>query len=238
MAKMVGYACNIKAAWMKYARQMLSEGLSKNEYKEKLNAYLAFEIDSAVRLRKSREILMHIWYYDDEDITPLRQKAIELIEKYPDYEIPIGLCLIFIAYPVVADISKIMGRLLNFQEYFTNSVLKQKLYDEWGERGSLETTSRRVTLTLKDMGLLKVTARTKYQPEKITIANEDIAAFMVYTAMRLDGGSYYPFATLNNFSILFPFRYTLTKEWLVHDDRFTTAIFDSELTISLNNTFN
>lgn len=238
MAKMVGYACNIKAAWMKYARQLLAEGLSKDEYKEKLNEYLAFEIDGAVRLRKSREILMHVWYYDEEDITPLRQNAIELIEKYPDYETAIGLCLIFAAYPVVADICKIIGRLLTFQEYFTNSVLKQKLYDEWGERGSLETTSRRVTLTLKDMGILNVTGRTKYQPEKISIRDEAVAAFLVYVAIKLDGGSYYPFSTLNSFNLLFPFHYKLTKEWLVHDDRFTTATFDGELTISLNNMIN
>jgi hypothetical protein len=33
-------------------------------------------------------------------------------------------------------------------------MIRQKLYDEWGERGSLEATTRRVTLTLKELGLL------------------------------------------------------------------------------------
>ena len=37
MAKMVGYACNIRDAWMKYARQLLSEGLSLEAYKANLN---------------------------------------------------------------------------------------------------------------------------------------------------------------------------------------------------------
>ena len=50
MAKMVGYACNIRAAWMKYARQLLSEGLSQEAYKANLNEYLSFEIDCPVRL--------------------------------------------------------------------------------------------------------------------------------------------------------------------------------------------
>ena len=234
MAKMVGYACNIKASWMKYARQLLLDGLSRDEYKKKLNEYLSFEIDSPVRLRKSREILMHVWFYDDDEIIPLRKKAIELIEKYPDYEKAIGLCLIFIAYPVVTDICKIMGKLLAFQDYFTNSALKQKLYDEWGERGSLETTSRRVTLTLKDMGLLKVNERTKYSPEKMNINDEDVASFLVYVAMKLDGGSYYSLSSLSSFDILFPFQYSISKEWLVHDERFIAATFDGELTLSLS----
>lgn len=234
MAKMVGYACNIRAAWMKYARQLLSEGLSQEAYKANLNEYLSFEIASPVRLRKSREILMRVWYYDDENITPMRQEALRLIERYPDYEVAIGLCLIYLAYPVVADISKIIGKLLDYQDFFTNGVLKQKLYDEWGERGSLETTSRRVTLTLKDMGFVNVIARTKYYPQVLEIKEESIAAFLVCTAMRIDGSSYYPFAAINNFSVLYPFRYQLTKNWLIHDDRFVVSTYDGELSLSLN----
>ena len=137
MAKMVGYACNIRAAWMKYARQLLSEGLSQEAYKANLNEYLSFEIASPVRLRKSREILMRVWYYDDENITPMRQEALRLIERYPDYEVAIGLCLIYLAYPVVADISKIIGKVLDYQDFFTNGVLKQKLYDEVLYKGKI-----------------------------------------------------------------------------------------------------
>lgn len=234
MAKMVGYACNIKAAWMKYARQILADNLSKDEYKAKLNEYLAFEIDSAVRLRKTREILMRIWYYEDERISAIRREALVLIEKYPDYEVAIGLCLIYIAYPVVGDICKIIGRLLDFQDYFTNGVLKQKLYDEWGERGALEATSRRVTLTLKDMGFINAIARAKYQSEKMYIKNECVAAFIVYIAMKIHGSSYYSLASLNSFNLLFPFQYSLSKEWLLNDDRFNISVFNGEFSISLN----
>lgn len=230
---MIGYACNIKPAWMKYARQILSENLSQGEYKSKLNDYLSFEIDSPVRLRKSREILMHVWYYDNDVITPIRQEALKLIRKYPDYEIPIGLCLIYIAYPVVADICRIIGRLLDFQEYFTNGILKHRLYDEWGERGSLEGTSRRVTLTLKDMGIIKVTSRTRYQPEVIDIKEDDVSAFLIYIAMKINGTSYYPLSSLNSFNLLFPFRYTISKERLICDEHFMVSTFDREYCVSL-----
>lgn len=152
MAKMVGYACNIKLQWLNMAVQLLKENYTEAEYKDSMNHYLSFEIDSPTRLRKTREILMNIWYYDAEpEIEKLRKEAMELLEKYPEQDAAIHLCMIYLFYPVVADICKYIGKITAFQDEVTNAALKQKLYDEWGERGSLETTCRRVTLTLKDI---------------------------------------------------------------------------------------
>ena len=94
MAKTVGYACSIRLQWLKKAIQLLEENLDEAAYKQELNEYLSFEIDSPTRLRKTREILMNIWYYDDEIINPFRKEALELIDKYPKYIVPINLCLI------------------------------------------------------------------------------------------------------------------------------------------------
>ena len=84
MAKMVGYACNIKLQWLNHAVAMLDENLTEAEYKEKMNEYLSFEIDSPTRLRKTREILMNVWYYDSEEITPIRQEALKLMKAHPE----------------------------------------------------------------------------------------------------------------------------------------------------------
>ena len=60
MAKMVGYACSIRTPWLKKAIEMLNENLDEAAYKQELNEYLSFEVDSPTRLRKTREILMNI----------------------------------------------------------------------------------------------------------------------------------------------------------------------------------
>ena len=149
MAKMVGYACSIRLPWLNKAVQMLEENLPEAEYKEKMNEYLSFEIDSPTRLRKTREILMNVWYYPSEELGNTRKEAITLLSKHPEYSAPIQYCMLCLTYPVFADVCKIMGKLYEFQEEVTNSTLKQKLYDEWGKRGTLEATTRRITLTLK-----------------------------------------------------------------------------------------
>lgn len=233
MAKTVGYACSIKLQWLNKAIQLLSDNLEEAAYKEKLNEYLAFEIDSPTRLRKTREILMNVWFYDSEGIAPIRQEALSLIEKYPDYAVPVHLCMIYLAYPIVADVCKFIGRIFEFQDEVTNGVLRQKLYDEWGERGTLETTTRRITLTLKEMDILFCETRTRYSLKKQTVINEHIINFILSVAMRIDGKSYYSFSDINAFSILFPFEYRVSKEQLMIDDRFVINTFGGELTISI-----
>ena len=233
MAKMVGYACSIRLPWLNKAVQMLEEKLPENEYKEKLNEYLSFEIDSSTRLRKTREILMNVWYYPSEELDSTRQKASALLNKYPEYAVPIQYNMLCLTYPVFADVCKIMGKLYEFQEEVTNPALKQKLYDEWGERGTLEATTRRITLTLKEMGILTNEVKTRYTLHKIEINNIDILDFIVTQGMKLDGSSYYSYTELGNLYILFPFKYQVSKEMLMQNNKYVMTGFGGEVSFTL-----
>lgn len=233
MARMVGYACNIKLKWLNYAASLLEKKFSEEEYKEELNEYLAFEIDSPTRLRKTREILMRIWFYDIDEISSIRKEAVILIKCYPEYSSAIHLCLLYLAYPVVADICNNIGHLFEFQDYVTNAVLNQKLYDVWGNRTTLQTTCRRVTLTLKDMGILENETKLRYKLNRQLINNTDVINFMLYVAMLKEDTAYFSFVELTEFSLLFPFRYSVTKEQLIESGKFSFSNFGGELSISL-----
>lgn len=235
MARMVGYSCSVKLQWLNKAVELLSERLDEKAYKTAMNEYLAFEIDSPTRLRKTREILMRVWYYEDEVISPVRKKALELIGKKQEYAVPIHLCMLYIAYPVFADVCKYMGKLFNFQEEITNPMVRQKLYDEWGERGSLQATTRRITLTLKEFGSLKAVTKTRYAVKPMTVSYEPLVNFMVATAMRADGNSFYSYTAIQDLNVLFPFKYHVSKEQLMSDRSFQLVNFDGELSIALNN---
>lgn len=234
MAKTVGYACAVKLRWLNKAVELVHEDLEEKEFKDKLNEYLAFEIDSAINLRKTREILMHAWYYDDEIITPLRKEALELIDKYPDYAVPIHLCLIYLAYPVFADVCKYMGKLFLFEDEITNTMVCRKMYDEWGDRNTIKYVPSRVTLTLKELGLLEAVKKTRYKAISMNVPCEPVVNFMIETAMRVDGNSYYSLTAMKDFSVLFPFKYQVGKEQLISDSRFVLTNFDGKLSIALN----
>ena len=233
MAKTVGFACSIKLTWMKKAFEMLDEGLDEATYKQELNDYLSFEIEGPTRLRKTREILMNIWYYDSAGINQQRAEGCAIIKRHMESFVPVSLCLLYSAYPVVADICRFMGRLFETHDEVTNVMLKQKLYDAWGERGTLESTARRVTLTLKEMGILKEATRTRYALNKIEIINNEAISYMLAVAMKIDKGSYYSFTELNGFDVLFPFDYNTSKEYILTDKHFLVTHFSGEMTISL-----
>ena len=72
MAKAVGFSRNIKMQWLNKAVELLNENLEEAEYKDALNKYLGFEIGSAINIRKTREILMHLWFYENDETNDIR----------------------------------------------------------------------------------------------------------------------------------------------------------------------
>ena len=233
MAKMVGYSCNLKLPWLNQAARLFSEHLPEDEYKKRLHDFLSFEIDSETRLRKTRKILMNVWYYDNEEIRVFRQEALNLLDIYPDDASSIHLCMIYLTYPVVADICRYMGRMFEFQDEITNTMLCQRLYDEWGERGTLQPISRRVTLTLKELNFLKAQSRTRYALNKFSVKDKETVNFLLRVAMRIDESGYHSFSALSGLHLLFPFDYSVSKEQLMQDGHFTLTNFDGQLSIAL-----
>ena len=176
---------------------------------------------------------MRVWYYRDDQLDKFRKDGLCLIQRNSDNATLVHLCMLYLAYPVVVDICKYTGKLFEYQDEITTPMLKQKLYDEWGERGTLESTARRVTLTLKELGLLKAEKRTRYAIKEREVQDIEAVNFMLATAMTVDGSSYYSFASLTEFPFLFPFNYKVTKEQLMQDERFTLSTIDATLCVAL-----
>ena len=233
MAKMVDLSRNIKLPWLQYTADLVSEGLSDAEIKEKINEYLGFEIKSPTNLRKTREILMNIWVYPNDYSSQLRNEAVELIESVPEYAVCINWCMMLAAYPVFMDLCKLIGKMSEFQDEITLSQLKAKLFDEWGERSTLYHSIDKLIATLKEFGVLSCEKPGKYHIERLQIKDKRICMFMAYAMMNIDDSGYYSFQELNNSVYFFPFEYHVEKENILEDDRFTTSNFGGEPSFSL-----
>ena len=154
MAKMVGLSRNLKLPWLNEVVRLYAEGLDDNQIKEKLNEYLSFEIGSPTVLRKTREILMNIWVYENDYTAALRDEALRLFQKDSDYALPVHWCMMLAAYPVFQDMCRLIGKIGEFEETITTKQIKQKLFDEWGERSTLNHTSDKLISTLKALEAL------------------------------------------------------------------------------------
>lgn len=236
MAKAIGLSRKIKLQWLNKAVDLLGENLSEEDYKVKMNEYLSFEIESPTVLRKTREILMRVWFYEgDVDVSAIRKDALTLIKQYPDYDMAIHWCMLLIVYPVFADLSRLMGRIAEFNDVITLSQLKQKLYDEWGERSTLYHSTDKIIATIKELGLISANKPGNYMIVKHTVSIPSIVDYMVRVAMKVDGNSYYSFTEINTFNVLYSFEYKVSKEELMNDNNFIITTFGNEMMVALKN---
>ena len=234
MAKMVGLSRNLKLQWLKKVVELVLEGHTEQEIKDQLNEYLSFEIESPTNIRKTREILMNIWVYDNELSPKIKAPALELIKAYPEYDLVIHWCMMLAAYPVFVDMCKLIGKMSEFQDEITLAQLKQKLFDEWGERTTLFHSIDKLVATLKAFDVMVCDKPGKYHVNKHRVGNPKIVAFMVYAMMLVDDSGYYTFTDINSSTYLFPFEYKMEQETLFEDGRFAMNNFGGELSISLN----
>lgn len=233
MAKMVGLSRNLKLPWLNEVVRLYAEGLDDNQIKEKLNKYLSFEIGSPTVLRKTREILMNIWVYENDYTAALRDEALRLFQKDSDYALPVHWCMMLAAYPVFQDMCRLIGKIGEFEETITTKQIKQKLFDEWGERSTLYHSSDKLISTLKALEALDSVKTGVYSIKKHEFSKPEIVDFLLYAMMKIDDAGYYSLLDLENSVYLFPFEYKVSKEAILMDDRFTTGTFGGELSISL-----
>ena len=233
MAKMVGLSRNLKLPWLNEVVRLYAEGLDDNQIKEKLNEYLSFEIGSPTVLRKTREILMNIWVYENDYTAALRDEALRLFQKDSDYALPVHWCMMLAAYPVFQDMCRLIGKIGEFEETITTKQIKQKLFDEWGERSTLYHSSDKLISTLKALEALDSEKTGVYSIKKHEFSKPEIVDFLLYAMMKIDDAGYYSLLDLENSVYLFPFEYKVSKEAILMDERFTTGTFGGELSISL-----
>lgn len=236
MAKTVGLSRKITLKWLNKMVELAEENLPEAECKNKLNEYLSFEIESPTNLRKTREILMRIWYYpNEEDAVVSRDAALSLLRKYPDDALAIHWCRMLMLYPVFVDLSKFIGRISEFSDEIVLGQLKKKLYDEWGERTTLYHSTDKIMSTMKEMGVINNQTVGRYTIIKHKVSRPEIIHFMVRTAMLVDGKSYYTLSEINAFEFLFPFEYKMSKEGLMTDENFVVTNFGGEISVALKN---
>lgn len=93
MAKIVGLSRNLKLQWLNKVVELASSNLTEQEIKDQLNEYLSFELSSPTNLRKTREILMNIWVYENDISNKLREEAISIVRDMPEYALVAHWCM-------------------------------------------------------------------------------------------------------------------------------------------------
>ncbi len=234
MAKMVGLSRNIKIAWLDKTVELMKNAKDYEDLKAQLNEYLKFEISSPINLRKTREILLHILYYDNPVSEIIRTDGLKLIEKYPDDRVAVYWSLMLSVYPVFKDITFIIGKLSGYQGEITLSQIKQKMFDEWGERAAVFHSSDKIIATIKALDAIETVKTGHYVVKDHRIKATEVVNYMAYSFMCTEDKSYWNMDEINNIISYFPFSYSITREQIMYDKKFVLQQFGNEITVGIN----
>ena len=231
MAKMVGLSRNIKPAWLNKCVELILLGKNENELKAALNEYLAFEIKSAINIRKTRELLMNIWYYPDDEIDNIRELALKAYQNEKTNKLVLHWCMMLLRYPIFVEVCSLIGKVSQIQGEFTVAWLKEKLYEAWGERSTLLHSTDKILRTLHDMGAIRRIKQGAYAIQTTTISDDRSKCILVKTILSLKEKAYYEPAELMSVSAFFPFHFEVSPQWIHEMDCFHVGNFGGNLVL-------
>lgn len=130
--------------------------------------------------------------------------------------------------------AKLIGKISEFEETVTLAQIKQKLFDEWGERTTLYHSIDKLEAALKAIDVLECKKVGNYSVKKHHITKDAVVNYLLYAMMKIDDAGYYSLIELGNSIYLFLFEFKISKESIMMDKRFSMNTFGGELSVALN----
>lgn len=226
MAKMVGLSRAIKIEWLNKVISLVNEGMAPENIKEALNDYIGFEISSPDNIRKSRDILMNLWVYPfgDEKSNLIRKQALEAMKDGNEDKLAMHWCMLLLYYPVFVDVTGMIGKLSSMQDSFSLAWLKDKMFEEWGERTTLLHSLDKIMQTLRQIGAVD-SKNGVYTVNHYEIKDATTKKILLKTILNLKMQAYYEPSELAKVSQMFPFEYTVDSELIFGNQDFEMGNF-------------
>jgi hypothetical protein len=232
MAKMIGLSRAIKTEWLTKTVELVTQTTNESEIKEKLNEYLSFEISSPTNLRKTREILLNIWYRPSITVPEIWKEAVKAYQHDANNRFALNWAMILLAYPVFSDICSLIGKISAIQDTFTTAWLKEKLLSIWGERSTIYHSSNKILQTLKSIGAIENVKVGSYKICSQKITDTDTIKVLLMVLLALNKKAYYEIPELSRVTLYFPLIYEVSPEWLYRMSEINIGNFGGKTVVS------
>ena len=233
MAATVGFLRAVKLAWMHKAAQLVLEDKNVEQIREELTAYLGREIKSATSIRKTRDILTTAWINPSKELADIRKAALAAYIPSGADRYALPYCALLAAFPIFADTCALIGKLATIQDEFTTAWLREKLFEIWGERETVADALKYILQTLTDFGVIVRTKAGSSQIAARDVASMDVIHVMLTTILRMKERSYYEVGELASVPWLFPFRFSVSIDWLHNAPEYQLNRCGGKMTVAL-----
>lgn len=204
MAEMVGLARNINIDWLNAVAECRLCGDTRQEAAEKLNALIGLTINAKDNVRKIRTILLRIWYDADEVAWNVAEQKYRTCGT--DAQLVIHWVMMLMQYPVFVDLCNVIGHMFEMRDEISTALIREKMYERWGERNTLLHSLAKNLQTLKDIDALIPTDKVGlWQNKKHTIRDEEITGLLLYSLLKVQDKKYVSWEGFVNSPLLYPF---------------------------------
>lgn len=225
MAKAVGLSRAIKPEWANKTVSLVLEGMAPNNIKEALDEYLSFEIKDPTNISKARNILMNMWVNDIGDTAnSIRTYALSIYED-SDKKIVCHWCMLLLAYPIFVEWTGLLGKISLMQDNFTGVWLKNKIFEELGERTTLLYATEKLLQTVKQFSIVDSKGKGTFSFNKFEIKDNKEVELILRTILELKLKAYYEPSELTSVAQMFPFEYQIDSDLLFGSGKFEFGSF-------------
>jgi hypothetical protein len=232
MAKVIGMNRAIKLEWLNKAAELVRQGHDEKMIRAELQDYLSYEIDSAVNLKNTRTILLQTWVYTPAELHGIREAALDLVEKGGIDALAAHWSMLLVTYPVFADVCSLIGKLSNIQDTFSTAWLKEKLFEIWGERGTLVYSTGRTLQTLRNIGVIENEKVGVFRIKRHEVTAQESIQALLMALLYLREKAYYEISELSCVPQLFPFIFDVSYEWLHNSEVFKLNNFGGKVVLT------
>lgn len=232
MARVIGMNRAIKLEWLNKTAELVRQGQDEKTIRAELQEYLSYEFDSAVNLKNTRTILLQTWVYTPAEKLGIREAALALVEKGGIEALAAHWSMLLVAYPVFADVCSLIGKLSNIQDTFSTAWLKEKLFEIWGERGTLVYSTGRTLQTLRNLGVIENEKVGAFRIKKHEVKAQESVHVLLMALLSLREKAYYEISELSCVTQFFPFIFDVSYEWLHHSEVFKLNNFGGKIVLT------
>ena len=190
----IGIKQVVRLEWYDYTLDLLQQGLSAKEIRAALDDYLKDRLQTGgygerggKTYTKAITQLMKSWVTPAKELIPFRDEALKLsISADRETWMVLHWAMTSAAYPFWYKVAEQVGRLLNLQAATNQAQIRQRCFETFGERSTVERSARRVVRTFVAWGLLQeTTPKGCYKRgEKTVITDTQFATILLESALH------------------------------------------------------
>ena len=205
MAERVGLLRTVTLEWMDQAVNCKLAGKSLEDAIALLDGQISESYQNPVNIRQARTILINMWYRPEDWF--LAQSLLAAEGLTISERIPLHWALLIERYQFFYDLSSSIGRLFAFRDEISIDLIRSRVFEIWGLRGTLDACIRKNVKTIREMNCMQE-GKTKGFYTRETQRLNDVSAVQLLCAAVIDrsGKEYMSWEEFISHPALFPFQ--------------------------------